>query len=162
VEPAKPYPGFSPFSAEEKQRRLARHVGMADYLDFLGMRLLDLEPGYARLELPFRREMTHSGGVVQGGLITTLADSSIAHATVAALDPATQRTATIELKINFIRPATGTLFTSVAHLIHLGRRTAVGEAEVTDERGRLIAKCLATIALLPREPQAPEARSEAG
>jgi acyl-CoA thioesterase len=157
VETAKPYPGLAPFGPEEKQRRMARHVAMADYLEFLGMRLVDLEPGYARLELPFRREMTHSGGVVQGGLITTLADSSIAHATVAALDSATQRTATIELKINFIRPANGKLFTSVARLIHLGRRTAVGEAEVTDERGRLIAKCLSTVALLPRDGEGPPA-----
>lgn len=151
MEPAKPYPGLAPFSAEEKQRRLARHIAMADYLSFLGMRLVDLQPGYARMELPFRREMTHSGGIVQGGLITTLADSSIAHATVAALDMATQRTATIELKINFIRPATGGLFTSVGRLIHLGRRTAVGEAEVTDEQGRLIAKCLASVMVLSRQ-----------
>ena len=150
MESAKPYAGFSPFGAEEKQRRIAHHEAASDYFQLLGLRLLDLEPGYARMELPFRQEMTHSGAEVQGGLITTLADSAIAHATVAALDPATQRTATLELKINFIRPATGGPFTACARLIHLGRRTAIGEAEVTDERGRLIAKCLASVMVLPR------------
>jgi len=150
VEAAKPYAGFAPFSAEEKRRRIAEHESASDYFRLLGLRLLDLEPGFARMGLPFRQEMTHSGGVVQGGLITTLADSCIAHATVAALDGATQRTATIELKINFIRPATGRMFTASARLIHLGRRMAVGEAEVTDERGRLIAKCLSSVMVLPR------------
>jgi len=155
VEPAKPYEGFAPFTAEEKQRRLARHIGLSDYFELLGLRLVDLEPGYARMELPFRQDMTHSGGIVQGGLVTTLADSSIAHAAIAALDAQAFTTTTIELKINFIRPATGGVFTSVARLIHLGRRTAVGEAEITDDRGRLIAKCLSTVLVLPRQEKAP-------
>jgi acyl-CoA thioesterase len=155
MEPAKPYPGFAPFTAEEKQRRMARHRGIADYFALLDMRLVDLEPGYARLELPFRMDMTHSGGVVQGGLITTLADSSIAHAAIAALDGDTQRTSTIELKINFIRPAVGGVFTSHARLIHLGQRTIVGEAEVVDERGKLIAKCMASLLVIPSEEKAP-------
>ncbi len=155
MEPGQPYPGFAPFSPEEKQRRLARHEALSDYFALLGLRLLDLEPGYACMELPFRRDMTHSGGVVQGGLITTLADSSIAHAALAALDGQSQATSTLELKINFIRPATNGPFTSRARLIHLGRRTAVGEAEITDERGRLIAKCMASLLLLPRADKRP-------
>ena len=150
MEPGQPYPGFAPFSAEEKRRRLARHEALSDYFALLGLRLLDLEPGYACMELPFRRDMTHSGGVVQGGLITTLADSSIAHAALAALDGPAQGSTTLELKINFIRPATRGPFTSRARLIHLGRRTAVGEAEITDEHGRLVAKCMASLLLVTR------------
>lgn len=148
MESGKPYPGFAPFSAEEKERRLAVHEGLSDYFALLGLRLLDLEPGYARMELPFRPEFTHSGGVVQGGLITTLADSSIAHAAIAALDSDTHRTTTVELKINFIRPATAARFISQARLIHLGRRTAVGEAEIRDDAGRLVAKCMASLMVL--------------
>lgn len=153
MEQGKPYPGFAPFTAEEKQRRLAIHVGLSDYFALLGLRLLDLEPGYARMELPFRQDFTHSGGVVQGGLITTLADSSIAHAAVAALDSDNDRTTTLELKINFIRPAMAERFISNARLIHLGRRTAVGEAEITDDAGRLIAKCMASLMVLPRREE---------
>lgn len=155
MEHGKPYPGMVPFSPEEKQRRMARHAEMADYFQLLGLRLVDLQPGYCRLELPFRMDMTHSGGVMQGGLLTTLADSSIAHAAVAALDSDTHRTSTIELKINFIRPATGGTFTSHARLIHLGRRTAVGEAEVFDDGGRLIAKCLSSLLVIPAEDKPP-------
>jgi acyl-CoA thioesterase len=159
VEPAKPYGDLPPFSPQEKQRRMTHQRDVAGYFALLGLRLVDLEPGYACLELPFRQDMTHSGGVVQGGLITTLADSSIAHAALAALDSDTHRTTTIELKINFIRPATGGVFTSHARLIHLGRRTAVGEAEITDERGRLIAKCMASLMVLPRASDASEPAS---
>ena len=45
----------------------------------------------------------------------------------------------MELKINFIRAALGETITADARLIHLGRRMAMGEAEITDERGKLVA-----------------------
>lgn len=158
METAKPYPGLAPFSPDEKQRRLSRHIETSDYFGLLGLRLVDLEPGYARLELPFRKEITHSGNVVQGGIITTLADSSIAHATVAALDGEQTVSTTIELKINFIRPALGGTFISEARLLHLGRRTAVGEAEIRNQDGKLVAKCLSSLMIVDRNslPRAPE------
>ncbi len=151
----KPYPGRAAFSDAEKLRRIQRHRDVSDYFSLLGLRLLDLAPGWSLMELPFRREITHSGGVVQGGVITTLADSSLAHATMAALDFDTHGTTTIELKINFIRPALGGVFTSEARLIHLGRRTAVGEAEITNDSGKLVAKCLASLMIFEGGDRAP-------
>ena len=111
---------------------------------------MDLEPGYACLELPFREEITHAGGIVQGGIITTLADSCIAHATQAALNGNDSAFTTIELKVNFIRPAQGKLFIAEANLIHLGRRTAVGEAEIRNDDGKLVAKCLSSLMIMER------------
>ena len=151
----KNYPGTQLFSPEEKGRRIKRHILASEYLSLLGLELTDLEPGYCRLELPFRREITHSGGVVQGGILTTLADSSIAHAAIAALDSDAYTSTTLELKINFIRPARAGTFIAEARMIHIGRRTAVGEAEITDERGKLVAKCLSTLLILPREGAVP-------
>lgn len=140
-----------PFSPEEKQKRLERHGRSSAYLGFLGMNLVDLEPGYARLELPFREEITHSGGVVQGGIITTLADSCIAHATAAALNAEDTDFTTIELKVNFIRPAHGGTFIAVAKLLHLGRRTAIGEAEIWNDAEKLVAKCISSLLIFPRK-----------
>jgi len=134
---------------------MQRHIGLSNYFTLLNMKLVDLEPGYALLELPFRKEITHSGGVVQGGIITTLADSSIAHAAVAALEDEAFSTTTIELKINFIRSATGGVFQSEARLIHLGRRTAVGEAEITNDQGKLVAKCLSSLLIQSGSPPPP-------
>lgn len=156
----KHYPGTRPFSPEEKRSRITRHKLASEYLSLLGLELSDLEPGYCRLKMPFRKEFTHSGGVVQGGILTTLADSCIAHAAIAALDSDAVITTTLELKINFIRPATTGTFIAEARMIHIGRRTAVGEAEITDERGKLIAKCISTLLILPREIQSGERREK--
>ena len=91
-------------------------------------------------------------GIVPGGILTTLADSCIAHATQAALLGENRHSTTLELKINFIRPALPSLFTAEAWLIHLGSRTAVGEAEIMNEEGKLIAKCLSSLVIIPDEP----------
>ncbi len=143
--------GRSPFSPEEKARFRELHSTSTPYFGLLGLRLVDIEPGYCKLELPFKRDISHGVGVVQGGILTTLADSCIAHAAVAALVGENRHTATIELKINFIRPATESLFTAEAWLIHLGSRTAVGEAEIVNSEGKLIAKCLSSVMIMPGE-----------
>lgn len=61
------YPGHAPFTPEEKSRRIAHHTHISDYFGLLGLRLVDLKSGCARMQLPFRPEKTHSGGTVQGG-----------------------------------------------------------------------------------------------
>jgi uncharacterized protein (TIGR00369 family) len=144
------WPGRSPFSAEEKARVISFFRSKAYYYDLLDLRLADIEPGWCRLELPFKREISHGEGVVQGGILTTLADSCIAHATMAAVMQDGMRTATIELKINFLRPGVSSLFSAEAWLIHLGGRTAVGEAEVKNADGKLVAKCLSSVMLVRR------------
>ena len=145
-----PYQGFPRFSQQEKRKRLELQTEAGGYFVLLGFRLVDLEPGYARLELPFRKEITHAGGVVQGGIISTLADSCIAHATHAALLENGSAFTTIELKVNFIRPAQGKLFIAEANLLNLGRRIAVGEAEIRGDDGKLVAKCLSSLMIMER------------
>lgn len=150
------YQEFPLFSPEEKRELMERQVESGGYFVLLGFRLVDLEPGYARLELPFREEITHSGGVVQGGIISTLADSCIAHATFAALQGSPSNFTTIELKVNFIRPARGKLFTAEANLLNLGRRIAVGEAEIRDDAGKLVAKGLSSLMITESNGQSDE------
>jgi len=158
----KTYQEFPPFSPEEKRNRMERHIEASGYFALLGFRLVDLEPGYARLELPFRMEITHSGGFVQGGIITTLADSCIAHATYAALNGNNPNFTTIELKVNFIRPARGKLFTAEANLLNLGRRIAVGEAEIRNDEGKLVAKCLSSLIIMENAGRSDENSSTDG
>jgi len=55
--------------------------------------------------------------------------------------------ATIELKINFLRPVDGEDLVARARILHRGRRTAVGEATVFDGSGRAVARALATYAI---------------
>ena len=84
-----------------------------------------------------------AAGVVQGGLIVTLADYAFSRAVHSTLRPG-ETMATVELKVNFIAPARDGELTANAKLVSRGRRVAVGDVEVLDQDSHLIARCLGT------------------
>ena len=87
--------------------------------------------------------MSEFGSFAQGGLIVTLADYAFHIAVQSTLQPG-ETAATVELKVNFIAPARDGELTANAKLVSRGRRVAVGDVEVLDQDGRLIARCLGT------------------
>lgn len=115
-------------------------------LHFLGVRLVGLEPGRARLHLPFRQEFCNSMGMLQGGFITAVADAAGGLAALTTV-PSGWVAPTIELKLNFLEPvrssvvATGTVLRSGSHV-------AVSYVEVHLEDGTLAAAGIATFRLI--------------
>ena len=70
------------------------------YYRLLGMEIKEIKKGVARLQMPFKQELTHPYGIVHGGAIASLADSAVAMALVGLVGPK-DRIATIGFKINF-------------------------------------------------------------
>ena len=131
----------------EARREFANNIPM---LRTLGIEVLALEPGKSQLRMPFRTEMTQPAGILHGGAIAALADSGVAQALVATVPLGTQFT-TIELKINYLRPVSeGTLWAH-SELLHVGRRTALGEVTLTNDAGKLVAKAMMTYMLMRPE-----------
>ncbi len=94
-----------------------------------------------RLEV---KEQTHNrGGIVHGGVICTLVDQAIGAAVGYALGKG-RRAVTVELKVNFLAAVSDGTLIAKGHLIREGKHLMVGEAEVLDMQGRLIAKGLGT------------------
>ena len=87
-------------------------------------------------------------GVVHGGLACTLCDTAMGCA-VHSLLPAGTGYTTLELKVNMIRPLT--IETGQVRCegsaIHVGTRTAVAEARVTDAAGKLYVHATTTCML---------------
>ena len=121
----------------------------------LGMRLIDAGHGWAKVRLPFTPDLANGAGVMHGGAVFTAADAAVGVAAMGLLRE-DETVATIELKINFIRPVPDSEIVAEGVILHKGRNTAVGEAVVKDPAGRLVAKALATYAVRPAHPPAPE------
>jgi acyl-CoA thioesterase len=115
---------------------------------FFNVRIEDMGPGHARLVLPFRAEYTHGLRVVQGGVITSVADAAIAHAIMPMLEPG-QACTTVELKINFLAPVTKEDMVAEARVVRKGRQIVLGEADVRSPEGRHFARALATYLIIP-------------
>ncbi|MFQ5458856.1 MAG: PaaI family thioesterase [Myxococcota bacterium] len=111
------------------------------------VRIEKMQAGCARLSMPFKKEYTHSMGVVQGGVITALADAAVAHAITPMLDGGEACT-TVELKINFLAPVTREDMIAEARVIKKGRQIVLGEADVVTPEGKQIARVLTTFMII--------------
>jgi uncharacterized protein (TIGR00369 family) len=117
------------------------------YYGHLGMAVVDVDKGFAKLRMPFSEKLTHSFGFLHGGAIASLADAAVANAVLTLIE-SDERIAAIEVKCNFlIAVGKGTL-TAEAKIIHKGFRTAVGEVNIWDSEYRLVAKAIATYAIM--------------
>ncbi len=125
---------------EQLRARLAR-AAFADTLG--GFHLLDVQRGRARVGFHADSRHQQGGGVVQGGIIATLADCSMAFA-VMSLTPEEHHALTIEMKVNYLAPVREEELTAEGSVIHEGGRTLVCECEVRNAQGKLVAKALST------------------
>jgi 1,4-dihydroxy-2-naphthoyl-CoA hydrolase len=120
-------------------------------IESLNSRLKDLLPGLlgihyteatadlVKARLLVRKDLCTVGDILHGGAIMAFADTLGAVATVLNI-PASARTATIESKTNFIRPAPlGTEVTGECTPVHKGRRTMTWQTRVIDRNGKLVA-----------------------
>lgn len=84
-----------------------RFVGMIPHNREIGLEFVDAGPGEATLRLPWQSRLIGNPGteVIHGGVITTLIDSGSGLAVFCAL-PEIERIATLDLRIDYMRPAT--------------------------------------------------------
>lgn len=89
-----------------------------------------------------------AGGILHGGALMSLADSTGAHCAFLNL-PAGSGTATVESKTNFFRPVRDGTVKAVSRPLHRGRTLIVVDTELFDAEGRLVARVTQTQAVLP-------------
>jgi len=102
----------------------------------LGMRLLEVGPGRARLSMRVTGEMVNGQKVCHGGLIFSLADSSFGY----ACNTHNQRALAASCSIEFLAPAQlGDELTADAQEAAHAGRTRVYDVRVTNQAGEVIA-----------------------
>ena len=113
----------------------------------LGITLTDVGWGRVEIQVIVGRRLTQSVGFAHGGVAASLIDSAVGLALCTTLDPEVLIT-TVDLNVNFIAPARLGVLRTRGKIIHKGKRIAVGDAEVRDEKDRLISKGSATYMIL--------------
>ena len=114
------------------QALLARdHVSKA-----LGIELIEIRPGFARMQMVVRGDMVNVHGSAHGGMVFTLADSAFAYASNTHNKVAVASGCSIE----FLRPAhpDETLTATAAEQAIIGRY-GIYDVRIENHRGELIA-----------------------
>ncbi len=139
---------FPDLAPEWEKAIRATMVNRSPYWDLLGITLLDIKQGWARLHLPFDKKLTHPYGIAHGGAVFSLADSAVAMALLGLVAPE-DKFVTVEMKINYLSTFTTGELTAEATIVHQGRQTALGEIEVRHAADdTLVAKGSATYLIL--------------
>jgi uncharacterized protein (TIGR00369 family) len=114
----------------------------------LGVEVITSEADEVRARVEWRPERCTTGGVLHGGVIMSLADTTGAACAFQNLPEDAAGTTTIESKTNFLRAVREGYVEAVSRPLHAGRTVVVIETDVTDAEGRPVAKVLQTQAVL--------------
>ncbi|MGE3287542.1 MAG: PaaI family thioesterase [Pseudonocardia sp.] len=115
----------------------------------LGMTLLEVDPGRVVFGLDPADHHYNPIGSVHGGVYATLLDSA-AGCAVHSMLPAGVAYTSLDLSVKFLRPlrsGTGAVRCE-GTVMHMGTRTALAEAHLTDGEGRLCAHATSSCVIL--------------
>lgn len=121
------------------QQEIQAMMDSSPMVRFMGLRIdaIDAEKGVVSFTMPLRPELERMPGTGQfhGGALSSFIDTAGDFAVAAQLGGIVP---TINIRVDYLRPATGTL-RAAACVRRLGRTVAVVDIDVTDSEGRLVA-----------------------
>ena len=134
---------------DKKKARYDRilHRARPPYYHPLGLEIVEVAENFARVKMTYSKDMVNPYGIINGGILSALADAAVANALLGAYDD--EILTTVEFKMNFWRAAKSDVY-GEARILHRGDRLAVSEVEVKDARGEAIAKGIFTYAVSKR------------
>lgn len=122
------------------------------FAEHIALRMVQQAAGASRAELLIAPEHLNPHGVVHGAVLFALVDTGMGAALYPTLG-AGESCATIEIKINFFRPAVAGTLVCETRLVNRGRTVANLESTVTLD-GRVVAAANGNFAILARRPGA--------
>ncbi len=104
---------------------------------FLNMELLELKPGFARVEMKMLPQYQNFHGLTFGGIIMALSDQAFGYASNSLAYPSVAS----QFSTCFIAGAReGDILTAECRVIKSGKRAGFSEITVTNQDGKLVAK----------------------
>jgi uncharacterized protein (TIGR00369 family) len=116
----------------------------------LGWELVSVDPDAGTIEVAFTAsdQFLNTVGVIQGGFLAAMLDDILGPALVATLGPG-QFAPTIDLHVQFLRPARPGRLTGRGRVIRRGKDVAFMTGELLDGSGQTVASASATAQIRP-------------
>jgi len=119
-----------------------RQLEKEPFIKKFGMKLVDIDEGYSKVEMNFTPDMENILGMAHGGAIFALIDeafetASNSHGTIAVA---------LNMNITYVSsPSSGSTLTAEAREFSRTQKTASYDIKVADEENNLIASCQALV-----------------
>jgi len=115
--------------------------------ELIGFEVPEAGDGRALVTLQAGPQHANPMGTMHGGILCDIADAAMGIAFASTLATGESFT-TLELKISFFRPVWNERLRAEGRVVQRGRTVGYTECDITDERGRLIAKSNSTCLVL--------------
>ncbi|MFO0944810.1 MAG: PaaI family thioesterase [Planctomycetota bacterium] len=130
---------------EHQKQQVIDFFHQFPFFKLIGMKTLDLKPGWSKLQITYRQDLCQPAGVMHGGIIATLIDSGIANALLLTevYQEAKRQNGgivSVDLRIKYFRPVSTGVITCESTIPRLGRQIIHGESIVTNEEGKEVAR----------------------
>jgi acyl-CoA thioesterase len=120
------------------------------FADLIGFEITARGEGRCTSELTAEGKHLNPNGTVHGAVLYALADTGMGGALASVLDD-DQICSTIEIKINYFRPARPGKLRCETRVVYKGNRTGALESEIFEGGGRLLARATGTFMILHTE-----------
>jgi uncharacterized protein (TIGR00369 family) len=112
--------------------------GHSPYMRFLGLVLEKSAQGSVEIRLPFRTEFLRDDGSdwLHGGVVSALVDIAGDYAVLTEVGTGVP---TIDMRVDYLRPARRGDLLAVARTLRVGRTVSVADVEVRDAQGTVVA-----------------------
>jgi uncharacterized protein (TIGR00369 family) len=118
-------------------------------------------PNEVRARLAWAESLCTSGGVLHGGIIMSLADTTGGACAFLNLPSGANGTTTIQSTTNFLRAVRSGYIEATSHPLQAGRTVIVVETDVTDADERRVARVIQSQAVLrPMGPNEPASKDD--
>ena len=107
----------------------------------MGMKLVDLSKGYAKVKMELKKEHLNWENMVHGGIVTTVLDQAFG----CACNTLENIHVAVQMNVHFIKaPAVGETLIAESKVLHAGKRMGTSEMKVCDSKGVEIARATGT------------------
>jgi uncharacterized protein (TIGR00369 family) len=132
----------------EYREIVASTANRSPYFMLLGMQIRNFDIGTSLLEIDLEGKHLQPFGVVHGGVFSSIIDAAAFWAVYPEV-PEEMSMTSVDLKLNYLAPATKGKLIARGTRIKIGKTLGLGAAEVTDETGKILAHGTSTLIVLP-------------
>ncbi len=133
--------------ANQNLQELFQKITDKGFTKASGFKIRDFQEGKVTLEVTPKEELAQFLGYVHAGVVTGLADHAAGAAYASVLSDS-RSCMTIELKINFMKPAQGEMLAAEATVISAGNTIGVVQSNVYGETGDVRSLCATALITL--------------
>lgn len=120
---------------------MRRRFDTSPYALNMGMTLVELSKGYARVKMELKKDFLNWENLIHGGVIASLLDQAFG----CSLNTLDYIYVAVQLNINYIAAApVGETIYAESKVIHAGKKLGISEMTVADSKGKTIARATGT------------------